>query len=66
MSRKESEPMGTETVTKLTTAFNPAGLLDTFVSFAPFILGVAGTIMVVGLVKWAIKTVRRKLSGGVA
>ena len=47
--------MGAETVTKLTTAFNPAGLLDTFVSFAPFILGVAGTIMVVGLVKWAIK-----------
>ncbi len=58
--------MATETITKVTAAFNPSGLLNTFVEFAPYILGVAGTIMVVGLIKWAIKTVRRKLSGGVA
>lgn len=53
-------------VTSLTTAFQPSVLLATFVSLAPFILGVAGVVIGVSLIKWGIKVVRRKLSGGVA
>lgn len=53
-------------VTALTTAFDVSELLDTFVLLAPFILTVAGIILGISLVKWGVKIVRRKLSGGVA
>lgn len=53
-------------VTSLTAAFTPSTLLTTFVSLAPYILGVAGVVIGVSLIKWGIKVVRRKLSGGVA
>lgn len=53
-------------VTALTGALDPSTLLATFILLAPYIIGVAGTILAVSLVKWGIKVVRRKLSGGVA
>lgn len=53
-------------VTALTGAFSVSGLVDTFVRLAPFILGVAGVVIAISLVKWGVKTVRRRLSGGVA
>lgn len=53
-------------VTSLTSAFDATSLLSTFVAMAPFILGVAGLVIGVSLIKWGIKVVRRKLSGGVA
>lgn len=58
--------MSSESVTKLTTAFNPSGLVDTFVSMAPFVMAVVGTLTVVSLIAWGIRKVRRRLSGGVA
>ncbi len=57
--------MGTEDVTALTTAFNPASLLDTFISFAPFIVTVVGVVLGVSLAKWGIKKVTGKLNRGV-
>lgn len=53
-------------VTQLTNAFKIDSLVSTFVSMAPFILGVAGAVLAVGLVKWGIRTIRKRLSGGVA
>lgn len=53
-------------VTALTGAFDVATLVDTFVLLAPFILGVAGVVIGISLVKWGVKVIRRKLSGGVA
>jgi len=53
-------------VTALTAAFDVQDLVATFILLAPYILGVAGTILAVSLIKWGIKVVRRKLSGGVA
>jgi hypothetical protein len=53
-------------VTALTAAFNPNELVDTFVLLAPFIIGVAGLVIGISLVKWGIRTARKKLSGGVA
>jgi hypothetical protein len=58
--------METADVTALTGAFDVSDLLTTFVALAPYIIGVAGVVIGVSLVKWGIKTVRRKLSGGVA
>lgn len=58
--------MDSAQVTALTAAFNPAELVDTFVALAPFIIGVAGVVIGVSLIKWGVKVVRRKLSGGVA
>lgn len=58
--------MDSADVTALTGAFTVESLLDTFVLLAPFILSVAGIVIGVSLVKWGIKVVRRKLSGGVA
>lgn len=56
--------MSSEAVQKVTTAFNPTGMVDTFVSMAPFILGVAGILLVVGIVSFGFRRVRRRLSGG--
>lgn len=53
-------------VTALTAAFDVDTLVTSFIGLAPYILGVAGVIIGVSLVKWGVKTVRRKLSGGVA
>jgi len=53
-------------VTALTTAFDVSALFDTFILFAPFIMGIAGVVLGVSLIKWGIKIVRRKLSGGMA
>lgn len=53
-------------ITSLTGAFNVSGLLDTFIDLAPFIIGVVGLVIGVNLVKWGVKAVRKKLSGGVA
>lgn len=53
-------------VTSLTTAFDPTALLATFLLLAPYIVGVVGTVVAISLVKWGFKTVKRKLSGGVA
>lgn len=58
--------MSSAQVNSLTAAFQPSELLDTFILLAPYILGVAGIILAVGLIKWGIRVVRRKLSGGVA
>jgi hypothetical protein len=53
-------------VTALTTAFDTSSLVSTFILLAPFILGVAGVIIAISLVKWGVKKIRAKLSGGVA
>lgn len=53
-------------ITALTGAFTPSTLLTTFTGLAPYILTVAGIVVGVSLIKWGIKVVRRKLSGGVA
>lgn len=53
-------------ITALTTAFDTSSLVTTFTSLAPYILGVAAVILAVSIVKWGIRTVRKKLSGGVA
>jgi len=58
--------MDSAMVTALTAAFDPAALLDTFILFAPYIMIVLGILIGVGLLKWGIRVVRRKLSGGVA
>lgn len=58
--------MDSAEVTALTSAFDPAQLLDTFALFAPYIVGVLAVIIGVTLIKWGIRVVRRKLSGGVA
>lgn len=53
-------------VTALTGAFDVSSLLSTFILLAPFVLGVAGIILAIGVIKWGVKKVRAKLSGGVA
>lgn len=58
--------MDQATVTSLTTAFDLSDLVATFVLLAPYILSVAGIIIGISLVKWGVKLIRRKLSGGVA
>ncbi len=58
--------MTTTDVTSLTTAFDVNTLLTTFIALAPYILGVAGVVIGVSLIKWGVRVVRRKLSGGVA
>ena len=57
--------METADVTALTAAFNPADLLTTFISFAPFIVTVVGIVLGVALAKWGIKKVSGKLNKGV-
>jgi len=51
-------------VTAITAAFDVSDLFDTFLLFAPYIMIVLGVVIGVGLVKWAIRTVRGRLSGG--
>lgn len=53
-------------ITALTGAFDVNDLLTTFIGLAPYILGVAGIVIGISLIKWGVKVVRRKLSGGVA
>lgn len=53
-------------VESLTTAFDFAPLLSTFILLAPYILGVAGVVLAVALIKWGVKVIRRRLSSGVA
>lgn len=53
-------------VTALTGAFDISALFSTFILLAPFILGVAGILLGVGIIKWGVRTVRKRLSGGVA
>lgn len=65
-AEKGSKAMDAADITSLTGAFSVDSLLSTFVGLAPFILTVAGVVIGVSLIKWGVKTVRRKLSGGVA
>lgn len=58
--------MDSTQVTALTSAFNPSDLVTTFIALAPYIIGVAGVVIGISLIKWGVKVVRRKLSGGVA
>jgi len=52
-------------VTALTEAFDPQLLLDTFIQFAPYIIGIVGVIIAVSLVRWGYHKVRSLLSRGV-
>lgn len=58
--------MDSTTVTSLTSAFDFGPLFDTFVLFAPWIMGIAGVVLGVSLIRWGIHAVRKRLSGGVA
>lgn len=58
--------MNAADVTALTGAFDLGQLVSTFILLAPFILGAAGIILAIGVVKWAVRKIRAKLSGGVA
>jgi len=51
-------------VTALTAAFAVQDLVDTFILFAPYIIGVAAVLVAVSLLKWGFRKVRGKLSGG--
>lgn len=53
-------------VTALTSAFDPSVLLTTFIALAPFILGVLGVVIGIQLVKWGVKLVRKRTSGGIS
>jgi len=57
--------MDQATVTSLTGAFDPQTLLDTFILFAPYIIGVVGVIVGISLVRWGYHKVRALLSRGV-
>lgn len=57
--------MDSADITALTTAFDPAALLTTFIGFAPFIVIVVGTVLGVSLAKWGIRKVTGKLNKGV-
>lgn len=58
--------MDSADVTALTAAFDTGSLLTTFIALAPYIVGVAGVLVGISLVKWGFRKVRAKLSGGVA
>lgn len=53
-------------VTSLTTAFAIDDLFGVFVLLAPWILGVVGFVVAISLIKWGIRVIRRKMSGGAA
>lgn len=53
-------------VTALTNAFDATSLTGTFIAMAPYILGVVGVVIGIGLIKWGVRTVRKKLSAGAA
>lgn len=57
--------MDAATVTQLTSAFDVNGFIGAFATMAPFIVTVVGALIGVSLLKWGIKAIRRKLSGGV-
>lgn len=58
--------MDSADVTAITAAFDVSGLLTTFIAFAPYLIGIAGVLVGVGLIKWGVRKVRARLSGGVA
>lgn len=58
--------MSQETITQLTAAFDVDKLVTSFIALAPWVMGVAGVILVTGLIKWGVGKVRRRLSGGMA
>jgi len=51
-------------ITALTAAFSTSTLVTGFISMAPFILGILVVVMTVMLIKWGVKKVTHKLSGG--
>lgn len=53
-------------VTSLTTAFAPGQFFDTWISFAPFMIGIIGVLIAVGLIGWGVRKIRSKMSKGVA
>lgn len=53
-------------ITALTGAYDASDLVTTFIGFGPYVLGVAGIVIGVSLLKWGFKKVRKQLSGGVA
>lgn len=57
--------MDPATIAELTGAFNVAQILDTFMLFAPYIVGVIGVIVGISLVRWGFRKVRSLLSRGV-
>lgn len=56
--------MSTESIGQLTTAFKTDVLVANFVALAPWIMGVVGLLVVMGLLSWGIYKTRRRLSGG--
>lgn len=58
--------MTSEQVTQLTTAFAPGQFFETWIDFAPFMVGIIGVIIAVGLIGWGVKKIRSKMSKGVA
>lgn len=53
-------------VTSLTTAFDIGDLFGVFVLLAPWILGIVGFVIAISLIKWGVRVIRRKMSGGAA
>lgn len=53
-----------DTFVALKNAFDVSVLLDVYLQFAPFILGVVSTLVGVAIVKWAINHVMISFSGG--
>lgn len=58
--------MTSEQVTALTNAFKPDSLVAGYILLAPYILTVAGVVVAIQLIKWGVRLIRRRLSGGVA
>jgi hypothetical protein len=58
--------MDSTQITALTGAFDVSTLVTTFISLAPYVLGVAGAVIGVNLIKWGVRKVSHKLSGGAA
>lgn len=52
--------------TALTQAFAPGQFFDTWIQFAPFMIGIIGVLIAVGLIGWGVKKIRSKMSKGVA
>lgn len=53
-------------VTELTTAFAPGQFFSTWVDFAPFMIGIIGVLVAIGLVRWGVRRIRGSLSKGAA
>lgn len=53
-------------VGELTNAFAPGQFFDTWVQFAPFMIGIIGVLIAVGLIGWGVRKIRSRMSKGVA